>query len=139
MKESFGAATNIYLFMVFFIIYVCFFAIALNFAKTYRVKNYVIDVLEQGRYSGGPVASNAYVSNHLTEYFKSVPYSGYDDYARKYCQGKSNCETYGGAVIMKPSSTDNYYRVIVFFKIEFPFLNIDQFYVPISGETITVN
>ena len=141
MKESFGAATNMYLFMFFFIIYVCFFAIALNFAKTYRIKNYVVDVLEQYQYDGGKIENYSFIKSKLDEYFDFVPYKGYNTYASNYCKDiGDNCEDYGGASVIALGSDDaRYYRVVVFFKVEFPLLEVASFYIPISGETVIIN
>ena len=58
MKEAYGGMTNIYLFLFFFVVYVSFLAFALQFAKAYRVKNYVIDVLEQGQYDGRSIENS---------------------------------------------------------------------------------
>ena len=52
MKDAFGGSIMIYLFMIFFVIYVALIGVALNFAKIYRIKNNVINILEQNQYSG---------------------------------------------------------------------------------------
>lgn len=46
MRDAFGGAFMIKLFLVFIFIYICFTAIALNYAKAFKVKNKVIDYLE---------------------------------------------------------------------------------------------
>ena len=46
MKDAFGGAFMIRLFLVFIFIYMFFTAIALNYAKAFKVKNRVIDYLE---------------------------------------------------------------------------------------------
>lgn len=46
MRDAFGGAFMIKIFIVFIIIYICFIAIALNYAKAFKVKNKVIDYLE---------------------------------------------------------------------------------------------
>lgn len=77
MKEAYGGMTNIYLFLFFFVVYVSFLAFALQFAKAYRVKNYVIDVLEQGQYDGGSIennGTNSTIESKLNNYFNSIPY-----------------------------------------------------------------
>lgn len=47
MRDAFGGAFMIKLFLVFIIIYVSFIALALNYAKAFKVKNQVIEYLEQ--------------------------------------------------------------------------------------------
>ena len=46
MRDAFGGAFMIRLFLVFIFIYMFFTAIALNYAKAFKVKNRVIDYLE---------------------------------------------------------------------------------------------
>ena len=46
MRDAFGGAFMIKLFLIFIIIYVGFTAIALNYAKAFKVKNKVIEYLE---------------------------------------------------------------------------------------------
>ena len=146
MKEAYGGVTNLYLFMFFFVIYVCFLAIALNFAKTYRVKNYVIDVLEQNQYNGD-LDSASSIKAKLDTCFDWVPYKGNEDYARNYCLGYNSefggttkCYDHGGIVVIsKGTEAYPYYQVIAFFTVEFPLFSIDGFRVPISGETMIIN
>ena len=38
MRDAFGGAFMIKLFLVFILIYVCFIALALNYAKAFKVK-----------------------------------------------------------------------------------------------------
>ncbi len=129
MKEAYGGAFSIWLFMVFFVIYVCFIAVALQFAKTYRVKNYVINVLEQYQYTG---TANDPALSHLDDYLKNVPYTISDEIASANCSGGT---VYSGICIISEGTTKNpYYKVTVFFVAEFPFLNINMT-IPVSGET----
>lgn len=46
MRDAFGGAFMIKLFLVFIFIYICFTAVALSYAKAFKVKNKVIDYLE---------------------------------------------------------------------------------------------
>lgn len=46
MRDAFGGTFMIKLFLVFIFIYVGFTAIALNYAKAFRVKNMIIDFIE---------------------------------------------------------------------------------------------
>lgn len=145
MKEAYGGVTNLYLFMFFFVIYVCFLAIALNFAKTYRVKNYVIDVLEQNQFDGNLNNANS-IKDKLDAYFNWVPYKGNDDVAVNYCSnynqdvGSAKCMSYNGiSIISKGTDASPYYQVVAFFTVEFPLFSINGLSVPISGETMIIN
>lgn len=47
MREAFGGAFTIKLMLIFLAIYIAFIAVALNYAKAFRVKNKIIDIIEQ--------------------------------------------------------------------------------------------
>lgn len=47
MRDAFGGAFMIKLFLVFIVLYVSFAAVSLNYAKAFRVKNKIIDYIEQ--------------------------------------------------------------------------------------------
>ena len=47
MRDAFGGVFMVRLFLVFIVIYVGFTAVSLNYAKAFRIKNKVIDVIEQ--------------------------------------------------------------------------------------------
>lgn len=46
MRDAFGGTFMIQVFLVFIMIYICFTALALNYAKAFKVKNAVVDYLE---------------------------------------------------------------------------------------------
>lgn len=46
MRDAFGGAFLIKVFLVFIMIYICFTALAINYAKAFKVKNAVVDYLE---------------------------------------------------------------------------------------------
>lgn len=133
MQEAFGGTSMMKLFMVFFVVYVCLIAIALNFAKAYRVKNYVINTLEQYQYTG---ADNDRALIILDNYLDNVPYTVSNETATNQCKKYGdNVTVYHGVCIVPQGETDKrYYKVVVFFSAEFPFLNFNMT-IPASGET----
>ena len=141
MKESFGGLFTIRLMMIFFVIYVTFIGVALNIAKAYRIKNGVINILEQGQYSGGDMsAENASIGTKLDDYFEKIPYKVPDERGSKIKEKYCNDSVYYEGVCIIPGGGDpdaNYYKVIVFMSAEFPFFDIDLT-LPISGETMTI-
>ena len=46
MRDAFGGAFMIKLFLVFIFIYICFTALALNYARAFKVKNKIISYIE---------------------------------------------------------------------------------------------
>lgn len=154
MQEAFGGTFMLKLFMIFFIIYVAFIGVALNFAKIYRIKNNVINILEQDQYVMGNGNNNTKVYTDLGKYLDSVPY-GYSDAQgvnfNSYC--KSNIKdsnnnvlieteyiykTYGVCVIQKGEEDKPYYSVSVYYVINFPVLNVLNLPITASGETIVI-
>ena len=47
MKEGIGGTFMIYVLLVFLAVYITFIAVAFNYARAFRVKNKVIDIIEQ--------------------------------------------------------------------------------------------
>ena len=146
MRDAFGGTFMLKLFMVFFIIYVSFIGVALNFAKIYRVKNNVINILEQYKYNGKTTAGNS-IDDRLESYLRSVPYqfrplSEAD--MTNYCSAERDLvdsylfTNYGVCVIKKGESGKNYYGVTVYHMIEFPVLDI-KLPITASGETIVID
>lgn len=145
MKEAYGGATNIYLFLFFFVVYVSFLAFALQFAKAYRVKNYVIDVLEQEQYDGKAIdgGTNTEIANKLYGYFSSIPYTGVDKIAEDFCKVNSDNDTYtansyeGACIIKYGEDEAPYYKVFTFVDFSLPLLDVDL-KIPVGGETMII-
>ena len=71
MRDSFGGTFMIQLLLIFIVIYVSFMAVALNYAKAFRVKNGVINILEQQQYDG---TYNDPAIDDVNAYLNSIPY-----------------------------------------------------------------
>ena len=133
MRESFGGVFIIKLLLVFIVVYVSFMAVALNYAKAFRVKNQVINIVEQYQYSG---SSDSAVVAEIERFLNKVPYvvDGID------CGNDVNNESIKNVkgVCIEPmistSSTEQYYKITTYIKIDFPFFGI-ELVIPISGET----
>lgn len=134
MRESFGGAFIIKLLLIFIIFYISFMAIAINYAKAFRVKNRVINIIEQNQYSG---VDDEFVNLEIDKYLGSVSYLyGSNPSVESNCGSIANSKKTGNGVCIVPLGDDDsrYYRVITYIAIEFPFFNISMV-VPISGET----
>lgn len=125
MRDAFGGSFMIKLFLVFIIIYVGFTAIALNYAKAFKVKNKVIEYLE---------------NNEITDISK-MPASEFDkmnEYFEKDILGAMNYRVEGncppnsvycqnGIAIEESGSSVNtegiYYKVTTYFGWSIPFIN----------------
>ena len=47
MRDAFGGTFMIQIFIVFILIYISFTALALNYAKAFKAKNFIVDYLEE--------------------------------------------------------------------------------------------
>ena len=143
MQEAFGGTFMLKLFMIFFVIYVAFIGVALNFAKIYRIKNNVINILEQSQYKfekgTGPGETVEQVSNYLKG-------ANYGFKFNTVFKAEDNCPTgdknlrddEGVCVIKRGEDAKPYYTVRVYYVIQFPLFGLT---IPISasGETIVID
>lgn len=154
MKEAFGGTFMLKLVMIFFVIYVTFLTFALQIAKTYRIKNYVINYFEQHQFKMDDNGNQSFVNpkdeDGLKKYLSNIPYN-INSVAQAYCQTKFGSGTsdtsivsYNGMCVQKKGAEKvgrnlkgAYYKVYVFIKIDWPFMDIKTV-IPISGETMTI-
>lgn len=137
MKEAFGGTFTLKLIMVFFVIYVTFLGVALNIAKAYRIKNHVINILEQKQFDITGANKDSTL-DEIRSYLIAVPYSTTSQNIQQICKktaGSSKYDHSTGVCIIQNSG--NYYKVIVYMYVEFPFFDIKMM-LPISGETMTI-
>lgn len=140
MRDSVGGTFMIYVFLIFLAVYITFVAVAFNYARAFRVKNKVIDIIEQNEgmdnadFNNMSGTNNLGVAGQINEYLRQVSYNvnlpnGYDG---KY----GTCFDLGYCVDeVDSSSTDGkYYKVTTFVRLEIPFLDLG-FTIPVKGET----
>ncbi len=131
MRDAFGGAFMIKLFLVFIIIYVGFTSIALNYAKAFKAKNIVIEYLEKNEISSLDMTATA--EAQMEEYFEEeiVGNENYI-YPIKNCGKSSGYPTkcfnnIGIKIEQRNSSTKNklgvYYRVTTYFGFQMPFFD----------------
>lgn len=136
MRESFGGAFMIKLVLIFIVIYISFMAVAVNYAKAFRVKNNVINILEQSQFKLGDSIDN------IDNYLRGVPYNlNGNSSIKEHCGvdfGNSNenriLTNYGVCIVENGSGNKHYYTVTSYISVEFPFFDI-YMTLPISGET----
>lgn len=118
MRESIGGAFLINIMVVFLILYNSLLAIAVNYAIAFRVKNHIIDLLEQ--YEGC-----ANVDDRVRTYVQTVGYY------------RANSPTGRGYEITPiPDSRGTYYTVTTHITFDFPW--VSQITIPITGQTKVV-
>ena len=140
MREAFGGAFTIKLMLIFLAIYIAFIAVALNYAKAFRDKNKIIDIIEQNEgidsYNDTKEGS---VIGDINSYLNTVSYNvnlaniknnnteNINCYDRGYCIEETTAPVTDGI-------TSKYYKVTTYININFPFFKLN-FNIPITGET----
>ncbi|MGM9875634.1 MAG: hypothetical protein ACI310_00160 [Bacilli bacterium] len=143
MREAFGGAFMIKLMLIFLAIYIAFIAVALNYAKAFRVKNKIIDIIEQNegiKQSDYIDTKEGSVIGDINTYLNSVSYyvnltniPANNNNNTLHCYKNGYCiEEYTGPV--NDGVTSKYYKVTTYININFPFFNLN-FNIPITGET----
>ena len=133
MRDAFGGAFFIKLMLIFFAIYISFIAIALSYAKAFRIKNTIINYIEENESYNNDVMTK--IDNYVAEmnyYISNVgPNGSKVEYAscnsRGYCVNEMYSDDLRGT----------YYKVTTFIEVNFPFFGINVL-VPITGETRVV-
>ena len=140
MRDAFGGSFMIKLLIVFIIVYVGFIAIALNYAKAFKVKNKVIEYIEENEITD---ISNMTAKAHteMQQYFQTNIVENMDYKVSIKCPKKSvYCQD--GIVIEESSKYGSnkegkYYTVTTYFGWEIPFLNILLRQNGQDGETVS--
>lgn len=139
MRDSVGGTFMIYVLIVFLAVYIVFIAVAFNYARAFRVKNKIIDIIEQNEGITDYNNTSGEIGD-IEGYLNSISYrvNGITD---DKCEGYDYINKDRGYCISRISATSNidgvtssYYKVRTFVYIEFPFLKL-YFRIPINGET----
>lgn len=133
MKDAFGGSFMLKIMITFFVIFICFMTVAINYAKTFRIKNNVINMLERST-----VSNFKSTVTEIDEYLASIAYS-YP--AVNYPKVQENCEKQGGdltdrgvCIVSVIDGNDYYYKVTAYIVLDFPMFELGTV-VPIMGET----
>lgn len=160
MRDAVGGTFMMYVFLIFLGVFICFIGMAFNFARAFRVKNKVIDYIEQNEglresdfnvLSGTNTSDNT-VIGRINTYLNSINYNIPLTEADK--NDKGTCFDLGYCIkeIRATSDVDGvrarYYQVTTFVKLGLSFTGnttklkspLDDFLnmtftIPIKGET----
>lgn len=128
MRDAFGGAFMIKLMLIFLVIYVCFIAIALNYAKAFKAKNGIIDYIE--RYEGFNNTSETLINTYLVnmKYYVASQSGRTAQYSK---QTGSTCYDLGYCIENYTDGSGSNYIVATFVEVRILGLS---FTVPIKGE-----
>lgn len=138
MRDSVGGTFMIYALLIFIAVYVVFVAVAFNYARAFRVKNKVIDIIEQNEgISDYNDFSDISALGQIDNYLRDISYivNGIDN---NKCSGYEYIDKRGYCIDEYSTDIDGdtvkYYKVTTFVRLEIPFMNIG-FTIPVRGET----
>lgn len=141
MRDAFGGAFSIKLMLIFLILYVSFICVALNYARAFRVKNRIINIVEQ--YEGYCGNTREKIADEINSYLASTGYSVSEsavenvkgdclnDMGRGYCI-YSNISNFSDECTAR-----NIYTVETYMIFTIPIINV-HFPIVIKGETRVV-
>lgn len=128
MKDSFGSAYMIYVFIFFVIIFVIFISLILKYAQAFKVKDQIISIIEE--YEGYDYR----VINDIQNYIESTSYRTEID-NKTYNKIDGDCNTeYRYCIATHSTGNATYYTVYTFVSWNFPFFNLSGVW-NIQGET----
>ena len=137
MREAFGGTFTIQLILLFLAIYIAFIAVALNYAKAFRVKNQIINIIEQNEGFDFDNSAEGSAQNEIQKYLRRVSYYvNLTNIKNNNINDNYKCY-YEGYCVEKMGSTDiegTYYKVTTYVNIDMQVFNL-KFTIPIQGET----
>ena len=147
MRDAFGSTFMIKLIIIFIVAYVSFMTIAVSYAKVFRMKNYVINILEQQQFDGTDAEWNSKIKGEIDAVLDDFAYRfGDSTTINNDCkkQGEklnldARLSDNGACVITKKVNGDSiYHTIIVYLVVDFPFFDYDAV-IPIYGETEVIS
>ncbi len=151
MREAFGGIFSVEFLLVFLAILISIVAIIMNYAKAFKVKNQLVDYIEQ--YQGYTDTANDKIEYYLDHMNYHVRIGNRDqnnasgfsvsstitDNRNGLSENETYCEdnNYGYCVTKAENNKGSYYIVTVFLSFDFNLFNM-HFNVPIRGETRTL-
>ncbi len=138
MRDAFGGAFSIKLMLIFLMLYVAFICVAINYARAFRVKNRIINVIEQNE----GVDKHGNVETKISEILYNAGYYVKEsEVERVRCKDCTFVEP-GYSYKEIKSADDTYYYVETYMLFKIPIIDtltgID-FPIAVKGETRVMN
>ena len=132
MREAFCGAFMIKLVLALIVIYISLMSVAIIYARAFRVKNQVINYIEQYQYMG---EANSEAEEKIEKYLLEVGYPTNLEGVAEDCE-QQNGELMSGVCIIANESGNNsrYYKVITYIHIDLRLFDLNLI-IPVSGET----
>ncbi len=131
MKDSVGSTVLMKIFVIFMVVYIILMASILNYTKTFRIKNQIINIINRhGDYNS---AARQEISNYIEKssmYMECSLLDGNNDFGSDPDNKKCEIKEYQ----MTDAAGGRYYKVKVYVTFMFP-LTKRTLQIPITGET----
>lgn len=136
MREALGTTFIVNLIVIFIIIFVILFAGSTGYTKAYKVKNQIVNIIEENR---GVIGATT--KKEINDYLGRVGYKvGGKVTLPKKCEQNTNGYRYCIEKIDQSGDGENgrkyYYRVTTYMYLEIPII-ASLIQIPVSGETKT--
>ena len=147
MRDAFGGAFSIKLMLIFLMLYISFICVALNYARAFRVKNRIINIIEQNEGYGYDASNDAKINTEINTYLANT---GYHVKYSDLNAGTSSCSSdfigfsggRGYCIVEKYSGSDKYYLVETYMLFRIPIIDTFtglNFPIRVAGETRIVD
>ena len=129
MRDAFGGAFSIKLMILFLMLYTLFICVALNYARAFRVKNRILNIIEQQE--GLTSTALIDIQNYLFDRGYSI---NCEEIQSVKCVRCTCVDGIGYSYRENPVTGGSYYTVETYLHFKIPIIGID-FPIPVRGET----
>ena len=130
MKDSVGSTVLMKIFVVFMVVYIILMASILNYTKTFRIKNQVVNIIN--RHGGYTTSAESEITDYISKssiYGKCNLLEGNNEFGSNK-EDKCEIKEYQ----MTDAAGGSYYKVRVYVTFQFPLIK-QTLQIPITGET----
>lgn len=132
MRDAFGGAFSIKLMIIFLMLYTFFICVALNYAKAFRVKNRIINIIEQ--HEGLTQDAKMLIGDYMFERGYSINCDDVNICDECTCVENPTTRESGYSYKENTHSNQTYYTIETYVHFKIPIIGID-FPIPVRGET----
>lgn len=131
MRDAIGGTFMLRILIIFIVLYIVFMCFAVSYAKTFRLKNKVIDILEQQGYDDSSVDE---INDYLDSNAYDFPGANHSQVSNHCPNASENLTINGACIVPKDSGNNRYYQVYLYIIYYFPFFHWEVV-MPVGGET----
>lgn len=144
MREATGNALLVMMVTSIIAIILTFFVGSLSYSKSFRIKNYIVNAIEEHKGWDGKKDPDTgkTIQEEIDSYMKEIGYnvrrSNTCPSTDSGCGIENNTSNYDYCIYSCKSGADTYYKVITYMKFDFPVIG-ESLKIKVKGETKTFN